>query len=92
MADKYTQESVVFRCNATGFPKPQITWFHNGKKVEPSNVGRIQRNSKNELKFRSLQSGDKETVQCVATNDAGEAISKATLNVKSEYQGYVVVQ
>ena len=82
----------MFRCNATGLPKPQISWFHNGKKVEPSNVGRIQRNSKNELKFTSLQSVDKGTVQCVATNDAGEAISKGALNVKSEYQGYVVVQ
>ena len=92
MADKYPQESVVFKCNATGFPKPQVTWFHNGEKVQASNVGRIQINSKNELIFTSLQSGDKGTVQCAATNDAGEAISKATLNVKSEYQGYVVVQ
>ncbi|XP_020611355.1 protein sidekick-2-like isoform X2 [Orbicella faveolata] len=83
MADKYPQESVVFKCNATGSPKPQITWFHNGQKVAPSNVGRIQVNSKNELKFTSLQSGDKGTVQCVATNDGGEAISKATLNVKT---------
>ena len=87
MADKYPQESVVFKCNATGSPKPQISWFHNGQKVAPSNVGRIQINSKNELKFTSLQSGDKGTVQCFATNDAGEAISKASLNViKSEYQ------
>jgi len=86
MADKYPQESVVFKCNATGSPKPQITWFHNGQKVAPSNVGRIQINSKNELKFTSLQSGDKRTVQCVATNDGGEAISKATFNVKSKYQ------
>ena len=92
MADKYPQESVVFKCNATGFPKPQVTWFHNGEKVQASNVGRIQINSKNELIFTSLQSGDKGTVQCAATNDAGEAISKAILNVKSEYQGYDVVQ
>lgn len=86
MADKYPQESVVFKCNATGPPKPQITWYHNGQKVAPSNVGRVQINSKNELKFTSIQSGDKGTVQCVATNDAGEAISKATLNVKCRYQ------
>ena len=82
----------MFKCNAIGSPKPQITWFHNGKKLSSSNVGRVQINSKNELKFTSLQSGDKGTVQCVATNDAGEAISKATLNVKSKCQGYVVVQ
>ena len=89
MADKYPQESVAFKCNATGSPKPQITWFHNGQKVAPSNGGRIQIDSKNELKFTSLQSGDKGTVQCVATNDGGEEISKATLNVKSKYQVYL---
>ena len=82
----------MFKCNAIGSPKPQITWFHNGQKVARSNVGRIQINSKNELRFTSLQSGDKGTVQCVATNDAGEAISKATLNVKSKYQICVVAQ
>lgn len=96
VVDKYPQESAVFKCNATGPPKPQITWFHNGQKVPPSTTGRIQINSKNELKFTSLQSGDKGTVQCVATNDAGEAISKATLNVKSKHQMcshiYVLVQ
>lgn len=84
MVDKNPQESAVFKCSATGSPKPQITWFHNGQKVTPSTTGRIQINSKNELKFTSLQSGDKGTVQCVATNDAGEAISKAILNVKGK--------
>ncbi|XP_078347645.1 protein sidekick-2-like isoform X2 [Oculina patagonica] len=83
MVDKSAQETAVFKCNATGLPKPTITWFHNGEKVTPLTTGRIQINSKNELKFTSLQSGDKGTVQCVATNDAGEAISKAILNVKA---------
>lgn len=86
MVDKSAQESAVFKCNATGPPKPTITWYHNGEKVKPSTTGRIQINSKNELKFTSLQSGDKGTVQCVATNDAGEAISKAILNVKGKQQ------
>ena len=84
MVDKFPQESALFKCNATGPPKPKITWFHNGQKVKRSTTGRIQINSKNELKFTSLQSGDKGTVQCVATNDAGEAISKAILKVKGK--------
>ena len=48
----------------------------------PSPTGRIQINGKKELKFTSLQSGDTGTVQCAATNDAGEAITTAVLNVK----------
>jgi len=83
--DKYPQEAAIFACNATGIPKPTITWFHNGAKVVPSPAGRIQINSKKDLKFTSLQSGDAGTVQCVATNDAGEAISAARLNIKSKF-------
>ena len=83
--NKYPQEAAIFACNATGIPKPTITWFHNGAKVVPSPGGRIQISSKKELKFTSLQSGDAGTVQCVATNDAGEAISAATLNIKSKF-------
>ena len=86
--DKYPQEAAIFACNATGIPKPTITWFHNGAKVVPSPAGRIQINSKKDLKFTSLQSGDAGTVQCVATNDAGEAISAATLNIKSKFVYY----
>nr|XP_058964313.1 protein sidekick-2-like isoform X2 [Pocillopora verrucosa] len=82
MADKYPQESVTFKCSATGTPTPEITWFHNGQKVPPSTTGRIQINSKNDLTFISLQSGDKGSVQCAATNDAGEILSKALLRVK----------
>ena len=84
MADKYPQESVTFKCSATGTPTPEITWFHNGKKVPPSTTGRIQINSKNDLTFISLQSGDKGSVQCAATNDAGEILSRALLRVKGE--------
>ena len=83
--NKYPQEAAIFACNATGIPKPTITWFHNGVKVIPSPAGRIQINSKKELRFTSLQSGDAGTVQCVATNDAGEAISAAGLNIKSKF-------
>ena len=83
--EKYPQEAAIFACNATGIPKPTITWFHNGAKVVPSPAGRIQVNSKKDLKFTSLQSGDAGTVQCVATNDAGEAISAARLNIKSKF-------
>lgn len=83
-ADKRPQESVIFACSASGTPQPKITWFHNGVKVPPSPTGRIQINSKNELKFTSLQSGDKGTVQCVATNDAGEAIINATLRISGK--------
>ena len=81
--EKFPQESVIFACNASGIPQPTITWFHNGKIV--TTTGRIQINSKKELKFTSLQSGDKGTVQCVATNDAGEKIITATLKVKRKY-------
>lgn len=84
MADKYPQESVTFKCSATGTPTPEITWFHNGQKVPPSTTGRIQINSKNDLTFISLQSGDKGSVQCAATNDAGEILSKALLRVKGK--------
>ena len=81
-ADKFAQESVIFACNASGIPQPTITWFHNGAKVPASPTGRVQINSKKELTFTSLQSGDKGSVQCVATNDAGERITTATLKVR----------
>ena len=83
--EKYPQEAAIFACSATGIPKPTITWFHNGAKVVPSPAGRIQINSEKELKFTSLQSGDAGTVQCVATNDAGEAISAARLNISGKF-------
>ena len=83
--DKFPQDTAIFACNASGIPQPKITWLHNGANISPSPTGRIQINGKKELKFTSLQSGDTGTVQCVATNDAGEAITTAVLNVKCKW-------
>ena len=84
-ADKLAQQSVTFSCRANGSPQPTITWFHNGAKVPASTTGRVQISSNNELKFTSLQLGDKGTVQCVATNAGGEEIATAVLRVRCKY-------
>ena len=82
--DKYPQESATFNCSATGTPTPKITWFHNGQKVTASTTGRVRINNKNDLTFTSLQSGDKGTVQCAATNDGAEILDKALLRVRGK--------
>ena len=75
---------MTFPCNVSGTPPSRIMWFHNGEEVLPSTTGRIQMNSINELKFTRLQFDDRGNVQCLATNDAGQKISTATLVVKGK--------
>lgn len=51
-------ETAEFRCEATGVPKPNIIWIHNGKPIDqsPNNPRRVV--SSNRIQFTKLEKGD----------------------------------
>lgn len=57
-------------CNATGNPKPHISWYHNGTLI---NYDWIVTYQEPRLLIQTYEEKHKGIYQCVATNVAGEA-------------------
>ncbi|KAG7229056.1 hypothetical protein INR49_013175 [Caranx melampygus] len=66
-----------FVCQATGEPKPRITWMKKGKKVIEFDDG-----SGSVLRIQPLRTHRDEAIyECTATNSAGEINTSAKLTV-----------
>ncbi|XP_012721740.2 hemicentin-1 [Fundulus heteroclitus] len=65
-------QTVVLPCVVQGEPRPEISWFHNGKPVGNKNS--------TPLRIHSVGLADQGTYQCVAKNSAGQE----TLDIKLE--------
>eukprot|EP00794_Sanderia_malayensis_P013958 gene13958-15414_t len=68
-----TTASVTLRCNATGVPKPLITWRKDGA-VEILHIGGV-------LVVRNIGYKEKGTYTCNATNSVGTILTRSTLLV-----------
>ena len=78
---------VTFSCNATGNPKPTISWSRSGSPVHTSNNSRFSfSEGKKELTITNVNRTDSGKYQCVASNSLGNDTSDAaTLNVQCKY-------
>lgn len=69
-------------CSATGTPKPEIRWYHDGKLI---NYDWIVSYKKFQLVIQTFEERDKGIYQCVATNVAGEAQATGLLSFKPKH-------
>lgn len=74
-------ESVEFRCEASGVPEPEIKWIHNGKPISeaPPNDRRVVK--QNSIIIKGLKSSDTGNYGCNATNSLGYVYKDVYLNV-----------
>uniref|UniRef100_U5EU82 Putative neuronal cell adhesion molecule n=1 Tax=Corethrella appendiculata TaxID=1370023 RepID=U5EU82_9DIPT len=74
-------ETVEFECEATGVPKPEIKWIHNGKPISeaPPNDRRIVQTNK--IILKGLNKKDTGNYGCNATNSLGYVYKDVYLNV-----------
>ncbi|KAM9720208.1 receptor-type tyrosine-protein phosphatase F isoform 13-T14 [Menidia menidia] len=78
-----------FVCQATGEPKPRITWMKKGKKVSSQRFEVIEfdEGSGSVLRIQPLRIHRDEAIyECTATNSAGEINTSAKLTVLEENQ------
>ncbi|XP_077306814.1 receptor-type tyrosine-protein phosphatase F isoform X10 [Lithobates pipiens] len=78
-----------FVCQATGDPKPRITWMKKGKKVSSQRFEVIEFDdgSGSVLRIQPLRANRDEAIyECTATNSVGEINSNAKLTVLEEEQ------
>ncbi|XP_029346662.1 obscurin isoform X6 [Acyrthosiphon pisum] len=87
MDDDETYESLtkVFNVKARGAPKPKVQWFKDGDEL--SNTRNIQINDSDEdesfkLTIQDLRVADSGSYCCKLTNEVGEDVQSAKLNVQ----------
>lgn len=75
--------NVTLNCNASGRPKPTITWIKDNDLYAVQSNSRAQvipvlddKSSHSQLLITGVKSGDYGKYQCVAKNSAGEKTSK----------------
>ena len=69
---------VLFRCLATGYPTPTITWRKDGRPLK-SDIRHVMTEN-GALNIIDPKFSDEGSYECVAQNSAGEIVSKAALN------------
>ncbi|XP_039476218.1 hemicentin-1 [Oreochromis aureus] len=62
--------SVTLRCEAHGFPEPEVTWYKNGLQLAAGNGLKMDRY---QLEIIGVQMGDIGTYTCKVSNVAGQA-------------------
>uniref|UniRef100_G3PMQ2 non-specific serine/threonine protein kinase n=1 Tax=Gasterosteus aculeatus TaxID=69293 RepID=G3PMQ2_GASAC len=67
---------IRLRLSVAGFPKPLLTWYHNGEPLPPSEA-----QDSGGLWIRDCRTSDAGLYTCVATNELGEASCSAVLAV-----------
>ncbi|NWQ77372.1 HMCN1 protein, partial [Columbina picui] len=75
-------DTTVMECKTTGIPHPQVKWFKGDLELRASPFLIIDAH-RGLLKIQETQDLDAGDYTCVATNDAGRASGKITLDVGS---------
>uniref|UniRef100_A0A8C5TYJ9 Hemicentin 1 n=1 Tax=Malurus cyaneus samueli TaxID=2593467 RepID=A0A8C5TYJ9_9PASS len=75
-------DTTVMECKTTGIPPPQVKWFKGDLELRPSAFLIID-TQRGVLKIQETQELDAGDYTCVATNEAGRAAGKITLDVGS---------
>ena len=78
---------VELECRLVAVPEPDVAWFHNGKRIRPSD--RIALLGQSDvhmycsiIQIRDVCMADEGTYDIIARNREGEAVSHVVLNVK----------
>ena len=77
-------KEVIFNCQVTGVPSPDVFWFHNDKSIDKSEdfvINYERKTGKIELVIVDCLPDDSGTFKCIARNNAGEDLTAATLTV-----------
>ncbi|NXL89730.1 HMCN1 protein, partial [Alectura lathami] len=75
-------DTTIMECETTGIPHPHVKWFKGDLELRPSAFLIIDTH-RGLLKIQETQDLDAGDYTCVATNDAGRASGKITLDVGS---------
>ncbi|XP_067156720.1 hemicentin-1 [Apteryx mantelli] len=75
-------DTTIMECKTTGIPPPQVKWFKGDLELRASAFLIID-SHRGLLKIQETQDLDAGDYTCVATNDAGRASGKITLDVGS---------
>lgn len=85
---KAEDETVEFRCTASGTPEPQILWIYNGKPIYEAPPNPRRKVSTNSIVITNLQKSDTGNYGCNATNSLGYVYKDVYVNVLGEFCGY----
>jgi hypothetical protein len=74
----FTHLPTIFDCLVVGYPPPDVTWFHNGKEIVPSDRITIQScaGGSHALLIKDTTFEDMGEYVAVATNSAGKLFQK----------------
>ncbi|XP_017782809.1 PREDICTED: neuroglian isoform X2 [Nicrophorus vespilloides] len=74
-------ETVQFRCSASGVPEPQIKWIHNGKPISEASPNPRRKVNTNNIIIERLTKTDTGNYGCNATNSLGYVYKDVYVNV-----------
>uniref|UniRef100_A0A0K0E047 Hemicentin-1 n=1 Tax=Strongyloides stercoralis TaxID=6248 RepID=A0A0K0E047_STRER len=69
-------DKISLPCEATGFPKPEITWYFNNNKITDGKV-----DSNGNLTIENIKASQRGKYKCVARNEIGTSEKEIVLNV-----------
>ena len=72
-------KSFELSCDILGSPQPSVKWLHNGVQFSSSAVSS---NGVSKVSVAAAKDSDAGAYQCIATNDAGEAITEFSVEVE----------
>ncbi|XP_026465687.1 neuroglian isoform X3 [Ctenocephalides felis] len=74
-------ETIEFRCEASGVPEPDIQWIHNGKPISQSPPNNRRIVNSNSIVIKRLNKKDTGNYGCNATNSLGYVYKDVYVNV-----------
>ncbi|KAI8481976.1 hypothetical protein Bbelb_402770 [Branchiostoma belcheri] len=82
-------EPALFQCRVAGNPTPEVAWFRDGAKIEPSDRYVIERSDAGvtSLTIRDVTEKDEAEYTCTAVNSAGSAFCTADIYFSEESRG-----
>lgn len=78
-------ETIEFRCKASGIPEPQIKWIHNGRPISEAAINVRRKVTPNSIVIQNLKKNDTGNYGCNATNSLGYVYKDVYVNVLGEY-------
>ncbi|XP_018620980.1 neuronal cell adhesion molecule-like isoform X10 [Scleropages formosus] len=78
------KETGVITCQATGDPKPDITWLINGILIANAPEDPSRKVEGDSLTFTDVQTGSSAVYQCNASNEYGYLLANSFINVLAE--------
>ena len=81
----YVNDHLWLHCNATGDPKPKISWSKEERGGDKLDVKRFIQHTNGTLHIKSVRIEDEGRYYCIAANHAEMKQSKFSLKVQSKW-------